>query len=142
MNNRFYFVTLAVAALCLGLAFGAYAAQSGKNPCSEDIAKFCKDVKPGGGAIMDCLEKHESELSDACKDYEATMKGRRVEKTEEVRALAKVRRFCRDDVTRFCKDIKPGGGGIAQCLGGHENELSTPCKDSLNGLKEETKKAK
>lgn len=35
--------------------------------CKDDAARFCKDVKPGGGRIVRCLKEHESELSPACK---------------------------------------------------------------------------
>ena len=38
-----------------------------KEACAADREKFCKDVKPGGGAIIKCLKAHEAELSEACK---------------------------------------------------------------------------
>ena len=34
--------------------------------CKDDIDKFCKDER-GGGRVMQCLRKHEAELSEACK---------------------------------------------------------------------------
>lgn len=36
-------------------------------PCKEDRAKFCADVKPGGGAVPKCLAEHDADLSAACK---------------------------------------------------------------------------
>jgi hypothetical protein len=42
-------------------------AQNAPGPCADDVAKFCKDVNPGGGAIIKCLKEHEAELSDECK---------------------------------------------------------------------------
>lgn len=39
-----------------------------KKACEPDVAKFCKDVKPGDGAIKQCLQSHESELAQECKD--------------------------------------------------------------------------
>jgi hypothetical protein len=81
--NRFCPAILVAGLLCLGLMFGTNASAADKNPCSEDIAKFCKDVKPDIRSIMDCLEEHENKLSDACKDFEATMGGSRVESREK-----------------------------------------------------------
>ncbi len=36
--------------------------------CKADREKFCKDVKPGEGRVMDCMKQHESELSGECRD--------------------------------------------------------------------------
>lgn len=37
------------------------------HPCAQDAQKFCKDVQPGEGRIMNCLKSHQGELSSACK---------------------------------------------------------------------------
>jgi hypothetical protein len=42
-------------------------AQEQRGPCAHDIAKLCKDVKPGGGRIVKCIKEHEKELSPACR---------------------------------------------------------------------------
>lgn len=39
-----------------------------REACGGDAKKFCMDSKPGHGRIVACLESHESELSDACKE--------------------------------------------------------------------------
>ena len=38
-----------------------------REACRADIARFCGDVKPGGGRIRECLKAHAKELSDGCK---------------------------------------------------------------------------
>jgi hypothetical protein len=35
--------------------------------CDDDMEKHCADVQPGEGKLMQCLKKHESELSDRCE---------------------------------------------------------------------------
>jgi hypothetical protein len=138
--NSFYFVTMVAGLLCLGLMLSTNAYALVKNACTEDIAKFCKNVKPGPRAIMDCLEEHESELSDACKEYEAKMGAPRVEKRAEIRERIKFRQACKADVIKFCKDVGPVPGGIENCLNGHKNELSTSCGERIKALNEEKKK--
>ena len=138
--NSLYFTAMVVGLLCLGLMLGTNASAAVKNACTDDIAKFCKNVKPGPGAIMECLEEHESELSDACKEYEAKMGGTRVERKEQIRDRIRFRQACKADVIKFCKDIDPVPGGIEKCLNEHKNELSTSCSESMKALKQEKKK--
>jgi hypothetical protein len=40
--------------------------------CKGDVQKFCKDVQPGGGRIIKCLEDHKAELSPECAAQEKT----------------------------------------------------------------------
>jgi hypothetical protein len=35
--------------------------------CKDDIAAYCKDIKPGEGRIVRCLRDHEQEISSPCK---------------------------------------------------------------------------
>ena len=38
-----------------------------KGECKQDKQKFCKDVVEAKGDVGNCLDKHLSELSEACK---------------------------------------------------------------------------
>jgi hypothetical protein len=129
--NGIYPAILFIGFICLAMMLGTYAYAADKNPCSEDIAKFCTNIKPGTTAMMDCLESHENQLSAACKEYEAKMGGKKVEMREKVRDAAKVRKACRDDVAKFCKDVDPKQGGVAKCLKEHASELSVACRESI-----------
>ena len=140
-TNWMNFVALVTGILCLGLILDTDAYAQEMNPCSEDIAKFCKDVKGDIRSLLGCLEEHEDELSDACRNYEAKMEGMRSERKEIVRQQRAIFLTCKDDVGKFCKDVDPKDGGILKCLNEHERELSTLCNESIKTARgEENKK--
>ncbi len=35
--------------------------------CTDDTQKFCANVAPGGGRILQCLKDHRDSLSDKCR---------------------------------------------------------------------------
>jgi len=133
----FYLITLLAGFLCFGLLFVTGASAVDKNPCSGDIARFCPGILPGPAgmvALMECLEKHEKELSDACRDFEEGMGGPRIEKIEAIREKKEFRQKCSGDMFRFCKDTSPTKGRMMQCLKAHESELSAPCSQSIKAM--------
>jgi hypothetical protein len=94
-------------------------------PCAEDIANFCKDVKPGGGRIITCLKNREGELSSLCKN-----------KLQEIqKRLDEAKRTCTNDIEKFCKSVEPGEGRIARCLEEHTPELSPACAEKMDWVK-------
>jgi hypothetical protein len=100
--------------------------------CEGDVRKFCADVQPGGGRIARCLQQHASELSDACRSEGQKMREVGAERRARMRG---VQEACRGEVARFCPDVKPGGGRIAQCLKAHQNELSQSCTAAIQDAK-------
>lgn len=44
--------------------------------CGGDINKYCSTVPQGRGRILDCLNLHEDNLSQSCKNLQATLKQR------------------------------------------------------------------
>ena len=122
--------------------FGANGLAAEMTPCSEDIAKFCKDAKPDRKAVMDCLDRHENELSSKCRDYQNKMTGRRMEIREEMRERARFHRACKGEIAKFCSETKLGYNETLSCLGGHEKELSAPCNELVKGAKREKEEKK
>jgi hypothetical protein len=37
--------------------------------CSDDVRTYCRDVRPGAGALKNCLSANMDKLSDACRDH-------------------------------------------------------------------------
>jgi hypothetical protein len=37
------------------------------NECRDDLQKFCSDIQPGGGRLLDCIDKNEKQVSGRCK---------------------------------------------------------------------------
>ena len=108
---------LALVLFCGGAESRLVAAEQ-ELPCAEEIAKYCKEVKPGGGRILDCLNDHQAELSVSCRS-----------KLEEAKKkLMEARQACTGDMEKFCGDVKPGEGRIVKCLRDHAHELSAACK--------------
>ncbi len=132
-------VTLAIMAagfLCIGLIFGADASAADTTACSADIAKFCQNIEPGMIPLMECLEKHESELTDACKAQEVRMERGKTERREQVRERMKFRQACLSDMGKFCSDANPTQGGMLKCLSDHEKEISLSCSESMKAMVE------
>lgn len=123
MKLKSFIVLLGIGVVVALPAF-TYAAPPG--PCFEDRQKFCSDVKPGAGRIFECLDEHEDDLSAACKDH--------IEKMSQ-----KFQQFvdaCRDDLAKYCPQVKPGQGRGIACLRGNEDKLSAACRNALPSNKD------
>ena len=125
-SNRFVapIFSLALVLLCVSAGDRAYAAEE-ELPCSEEIAKYCKGVKPGGGRILNCLNEHQKELSVSCE--------RKLEESKT--RLMEAQQACTGDMERFCNNVQPGGGRILKCLREHTQELSLACRQQLAAAK-------
>ena len=40
--------------------------QKFRQACEADVKRFCPNVKPGGGRIVQCLDEHAKEVSSTC----------------------------------------------------------------------------
>ena len=47
-------------------------------PCEAAVEKFCAQVTPGKGAILDCLKPHMSEVSEPCRKTMERIEKRRI----------------------------------------------------------------
>ncbi len=102
--------------------------------CDKELRTYCKDVTPGEGRGLACLYANEDKLSGQCEYalYDAAVQLERV-----VNALAYAANECRDDLTKYCSDIKPGEGRVLQCIEKNDAKITKRCKQALKdtGLK-------
>jgi hypothetical protein len=98
-------------------SMAAIGAEEPKGPCADEIKKFCAEVKPGGGAIEECLKQHDAELSPACKTHQDAVR----KKLDEFTAA------CGDDVTKHCADVTAGQARVIACLRDKETQVSEGC---------------
>jgi hypothetical protein len=115
-----------VAAAMAAFFTNAQAIQQGA--CKADAQKLCKDVQPGEGKLLECLQQHQTEVSAPCK---GNLK-------EVGQAMKQMSNACEPDIEKFCWNTPIGKGGIASCLKQHSADLSTDCQTAV--AKAKTKK--
>jgi len=102
--------------------------------CDKELKTYCKDVTPGEGRGLACLYAFSDKLSTKCEYalYDAAAQLERA-----VAALSYTVNECRDDLTKFCSDIKPGEGRLLQCLEKNDAKITKRCTQALKdvGLK-------
>ncbi len=102
--------------------------------CDKELKTYCKDVTPGEGRVLACLYAHSDKLSGQCEYalYDAAAQLERA-----LTALTYVANECRDDLEKFCSNIKPGEGRLLQCIDRNNAKVSSRCKQAMKdtGLK-------
>lgn len=118
MNIRIMF-----AASFLLLAAGLQADdQVVRGVCKADREKFCKDVQPGEGRIMQCLAENKASLSADCqKKVEGFNDG--------------FQKACGGDVQKLCANVEKGQGRRLKCLNEKSASLTPACKAKLDEFK-------
>ncbi|HEX2966129.1 MAG TPA: hypothetical protein VHO84_10095 [Syntrophorhabdaceae bacterium] len=116
------------------LAFSLNASAAVQNPCSSDIEKYCKNIR-GQLNLITCLERHEDQLSDGCKDYEAKMEKPRAESREAARQQMVLRQACSNEIVKLCNDPKLSSTSLASCLKKHPDQLSPSCRKAADSTK-------
>ena len=98
--------------------------QAARLKCEADIEQLCPD-SPDGSARTRCLQQRAKQLPPLCQNQ---LKEQFVKwKEDRNRVMA----ACDEDVKRFCRAVKPGGGQILQCLQSHGQEVSDRCYQTL-----------
>ena len=105
-----------------------------RKACSKELSTFCKGVPEGEGRVLACFYAFEDKVSDKCMYalYDASAQLERA-----VNALKYAASQCKDDLNKFCADVKLGEGRGLACLKKNEKSVSQNCNDALKqtGLK-------
>lgn len=121
-------MTTTAAAAALSLAALAAAPAVAQDACVDDVKRFCTDIAPGSGKIVECLRANEHRLTGACRDrLEANARRTRV-------LVEQFGRACRSDVEALCAGVEPGSGRVVACLDQHQLELSPSCAAEMARL--------
>lgn len=117
------FVICVIASLVVLATASVSFAQLYGNPCEGDIAKFCANIRPGSGAIADCLNQNEAQLSAGCKQMHLDKLGEVARQTEDV---------CEADSSKFCgAERQQQGIPLIRCLRTNQPGLSPECRKKL-----------
>jgi hypothetical protein len=95
-------------------------------PCDETVTEYCKEVTPGGGRIMKCLNDHEEDQSISCKDW--------IE--EQNKSLHELNDACTKEIFAVCNFPSPDNLRILRCLEGNYQGLSMDCRSKLREIKD------
>jgi len=99
--------------------------------CDKELKTYCKDVTPGEGRVLACLYAYSDKLSAQCEYdlYDAAVHLERA-----LTALTYVANECRDDLDKYCLNIKPGEGRLLQCLGKNSSKVGKRCTQALKDV--------
>jgi hypothetical protein len=96
--------------------------------CGPDIEKFCAKVNLGGGAIQNCLARHEAQINPQCvTDYRMAV----ASLTARAAAQAAVPQLCQQDAAQYCQGVKPGDAHVISCLDKAKRVVSAACQGAL-----------
>ena len=121
---------LRVAVLALACMSAALPSPAGvQTPCSETINKYCKDVVPGGGRIMKCLDDHLDDQSIACKDWV----------DDQQKSLQELIAVCPEEIATLCKSAPPNKVSIYYCLLDNYVALKIDCRSKMREIRDRLK---
>jgi len=131
---------MCVSLICVMVLFAGIVFASDKGPvetvlegCKKEMDTYCKNVKMGEGRMLACLYAHEDKLSGRC-DYALYDAAAQLERA--VAALTFLANECREDLKKFCSDIKPGEGRLLNCIDKNHKNLSGRCKQAIEDVSE------
>jgi len=107
------------------------AIQSLEKSCGNDIKKFCRNVTPGQGRIIFCMQAYEDKISPKCA-FE--LREAEVNIQTVTAQLQQATEACRADIAKLCGTTQPGQGRISACLAAQSAAVSQGCSAAVGKL--------
>ena len=129
-------MSICLAVVCCVVFVGGIAAAQQKGPvervlegCSTEFETYCKNVTPGKGRLLSCLYAYEDKISSQCQWALCEA----VPSLElALTTLSYLAGECRDDLMKYCSDVKVGEGRLIKCLGKNKGGLTDRCKTAYD----------
>ena len=102
-----------------------------QSACAKDIKKYCKDVTPGEGRVIYCMQAHEDKISPQCT-FELEDELTSVQNSLD--DLKNAISACKAEITGICGKVIPGQGRIATCLLANKSTASKDCADAIQKI--------
>jgi Cysteine rich repeat len=102
-----------------------------ESACAKDIKKYCKDVTPGEGRVIYCMQAHEDKISPQCT-FELEDELTSVQNSLD--DLKNAISACKAEIAGVCGKIVPGQGRIAACLLANKSTASKDCADAIQKI--------
>jgi hypothetical protein len=102
-----------------------------QSACAKDIKKYCKDVTPGEGRVIYCMQAHEDKISPQCT-FELEDELTSVQNSLD--DLKNAISACKAEITGVCGKVVPGQGRIAACLLANKSTASKDCADAIQKI--------
>ena len=107
------------------------AIQNLEKSCGKDIRKFCRNVTPGQGRILFCMQAYEDKISPKCAfDLRETESNIQTVAAQ----LQQATEACGADIAKLCGTTQPGQGRISACLAAQSAAVSPGCAAAVGKL--------
>jgi hypothetical protein len=104
-------------------------APGGKNPCGDDIKKYCPGMWPGTPEFQSCMSSHMGDVTPACAEFGRKQMGKH-------KAMSAADAACVADAKKLCPGLTgTDGPKFMGCMTGHYDELSAPCKKQFKSAR-------
>jgi hypothetical protein len=102
-----------------------------QSACAKDIKRYCKDVTPGEGRVIYCMQAHEDKISPQCT-FELEDELTSVQNSLD--DLKNAISACKAEIAGICGKVIPGQGRIAMCLLANKSAASKDCADAIQKI--------
>nr|SVE78223.1 EOG090X05VD [Daphnia lumholtzi] len=96
-----------------------------RKPCASDEKRFCAQIKPGQGRVLECLKAHRKQLDDVC--HAAIFQAEKEEMDDSGVDFQFIQQ-CKDPIRRLCQN---DASNALECLKGYldDSTLEAHCKE-------------